>query len=211
MSQGNRKDELKDLEMAKKRNHKIMITDEAIKKVPRIQYKNIPESQYDTIQELAKSVLRISKDENNSNEVAITYNMDSTECIQKGEEYIGVALGSEHDVDPISSTTAYHLVSSAKSCIVIVLHNHPSLSDFSLADVQFLLRYASIRMMVVVTNLGSISYLVKGEKYIYEKAVTLFNEAVSVNNEAKDLKGLQKAADCFLKSCYKVGIAYDNR
>ena len=147
----------------------------------------------------------------NSDEVAITYSMDSAEYIQKGEEYIGVALGSEHGVDPVSSTTAYHLVSSAKSCIVIVLHNHPSLSDFSLSDVQFLLRYASVKMMVVVTNLGSISYLVKGEKYVYEKAVTLFNEAVNVNNEAKDLKGLQKAADCFLKRCYTVGIDYDNR
>ena len=30
---------LKDLEMAKKRDHKIMITDEAINKVPRVQYK----------------------------------------------------------------------------------------------------------------------------------------------------------------------------
>lgn len=50
-----------------------MITDEAIKKVPRIAYKNIPESEYNTIQELAKNVLQISKDENNSNEVAITY------------------------------------------------------------------------------------------------------------------------------------------
>lgn len=46
---------------------------------------------------------------------------------------------------------------------------------------------------------------------MYEKAVTLFNEAVNVNNEAKDLKGLQKAADCFLKRCYTVGIDYDNR
>lgn len=59
--------------MAKKRNHKIMITDEAIRKVPRIKYKNIPESEYNTIRELARNVLRISKDENNSNEVAITY------------------------------------------------------------------------------------------------------------------------------------------
>lgn len=33
---------LNDLEMAKKRNHKIMITDEAINKVPRVQYKEIP-------------------------------------------------------------------------------------------------------------------------------------------------------------------------
>ena len=30
---------LNDLEMAKKRNHKIMITDEAINKVPRVQSK----------------------------------------------------------------------------------------------------------------------------------------------------------------------------
>ena len=211
MEQQKGNENLKDLEMAKKRDHKIMITDEAIKKVPRIQYKNIPESEYNTIQELAKVVLRISKDENNSNEVALTYSMDSKEYIQKGEEYIGVALGGEHEVDPISNTTAYHLVSSAKDCIVIVLHNHPSLSDFSLSDVQFLLQYASIKMMVVVTNLGSISYLVKGNKYVYEKAVELFNEAVSSYNEAKDLKGLQKAADHFLKNCYTVGIDYDNR
>lgn len=52
--------------MAKKRDHKIMITDEAIKKVPRIKYKNIPENEYDTIQELARNVLLISKNENNS-------------------------------------------------------------------------------------------------------------------------------------------------
>ena len=205
------KENPKDLEMAKKRDHKIPITDEAIRKVPRIRYKNIPESEYDTIQELARNVLLISKNENNSNEVAITYGMDSMKRIQEGEDYIGVALGSEHEVDPLSSTISYHLVASAKECIVIVLHNHPSLSDFSLSDVQFLLRYASVKMMVVVTNLGSISYLVKGEKYVYEKAVALFNEAVNSNNEAKDLKGLQKAADFFLKNCHIAGIGYDNR
>ncbi len=204
------RENLKDLEMAKKRDHKIMITDEAIRKVPRIKYKNIPENEYDIIQELAKNVLLISKNENNSNEVAITYEMNSMKCIQNGEDYIGVALGSEHEVDPISSTISYHLVVSAKECIIIVLHNHPSLSNFSLSDVQFFLRYESIRMMVVVTNLGNISYLVKGEKYVYENAVELFNEAVYSSNEARDLKGLQKAADYFLKNCYIAGIVYDN-
>lgn len=211
MGKSDSKDNLKDLEMAKKRNHKVIITDEAINKVPRIQYKNIPESEYDIIRELAKNVLLISKSENDSNEVAITYSMNSVERIQKGEEYIGVALGSEHSVDPVSSTVAYHILSSAKDCIVIVLHNHPSLSDFSLSDIQFLLQYASVRMMVIVTNLGSISYLVKGNKYDYGRAVTLFNEAVGANNGARDLKGLQKAANLFLKKCYSVGIDYDNR
>lgn len=66
-------------------------------------------------------------------------------------------------------------------------------------------------VMVVVTNLGSISYLVKGKGYAYDKAVALFNEAVSANNEANDLKGLQKAADHFLENCYMAGIDYDNR
>ena len=160
---------------------------------------------------MAKNVLKISKEENDSNEVAITYSMDSAERIKNGEEYVGVALGNEHEVDPISNTTAYHLVLSAKECIVIVLHNHPSLSDFSLSDVQFLLQYASVKMMVVVTNLGSISYLVKGKRFNYEKAVGLFNEAVSMNNETKDLKGLQKAADYFLRNCHSAGIEYNDR
>ena len=69
--------------------------------------------------------------------------------------------------------------------MVIVLHNHPSLSAFSLTDIQFLLRYESVKMMVVVTNLGNISYLVKTMKYNYEKAVMLFNDAVDWNNVAK--------------------------
>lgn len=202
---------LDELQMAKKRDHKIMITDEAINKVPRIQYKNIPEIEYDNIWELAKSVLLMSKEENNSNEVAITYSLDSSSLIARGEKYIGVSLGSEHDVDPLSDTTSYHLVSTARDCVVIVLHNHPSLSNFSLSDIQFLLRYEAIKMMVVVTNLGSISYLVKNQKYDFKNAVALFNEAFDMNNEADSLRDLQKAADYFLKNCYNVGVEYENR
>ncbi|MDE7284181.1 MAG: hypothetical protein K2N85_11465 [Lachnospiraceae bacterium] len=197
--------------MAKKRNRKIMITDEAINKIPRIKYRDIPESEYDNLWDLAKNVLKISKEENDSNEVAITYSLDSAKLIEKGERYIGIALGNEHDVDPLSDTTAYHLISSTEECVVIVLHNHPSLSDFSLTDVQFLLRYDNVKMMVVVTNLGSISYLVKSKKYDLKKAITLFNTAVDKNNEAEKLKDLQNAADYFLKNSYNVGIDYDNR
>ena len=86
----------------------------------------------------------------------------------------------------------------------MVLHNHPSLSAFSLSDIQFLL-------MVVVTNLGNVSYLVKNSKYDFEKAVVLLNEAIDLNNKAKNIKDLQEAADYFLKSCYNVGINYEKR
>ena len=143
--------------------------------------------------------------------MAITYSLDSVKLIEQGERYIGIALGSEHDVDPLSDTTAYHLISSIEECVVIVLHNHPSLSDFSLTDVQFLLRYDNVKMMVVITNLGSISYLVKNKKYNLKKAIILFNESVDKNNEAENLKDLQNAANYFLKNSYMVGIDYDNR
>lgn len=73
------------------------------------------------------------------------------------------------------------------------------------------MRYASVKMMIVVTNLGGISYLVKNHNFGYDNAVSLFNESVTASNEARDLKGLQKAADYFLKNCYTVGIDYDNR
>lgn len=202
---------LNDLEMAKKRNHKIVITDEAINKVPRIKYRDIPENEYDNLWDLAKNVLKISKEDNNSNEVAITYSLESVKLIEQGKRYIGIALGNEHDVDPLSDTTAYHLISSTEECVVIVLHNHPSLSDFSLTDVQFLLKYDNVKMMMVVTNLGSISYLVKGKKYDLKKAIALFNEAVDKNNKAEKLKDLHDAANYFLRNSHNAGIDYDNR
>ncbi len=200
-----------DLEMAKKRDHKIMITDEAINKVPYVQYKEIPDTEYDNLQELARQVLKISKEENDSNEVAVTYSLDSVSLIEKGKRYLGIALGTEHYVDPLSDATSYHLIRASRDCVVLVLHNHPSLSAFSLSDIQFLLRYEAVKMMVVVTNLGSVSYLVKNNKYDFEKSVILLNEAVDLSNKAKNIKDLQDAADYFLKNCYNVGINYENR
>lgn len=122
---------MKDLEMAKKRDHKIMITDEAIEKVPLVKYKEIPESEYLMLQELAKEVLTVSKNDNDSNEVALTYSLDYRNLIDEGKKYMGVALGDEHSVDPCMNAVSYHLIKASLECVVIVLHNHPSLSKSS--------------------------------------------------------------------------------
>lgn len=161
MSQNEGEEFYIELEMAKKRNNKIMITDEAIKKVPLIKYKEIPENEYLMLQDLAKEVLIISKDDNDSNEVALTYSLNYRNLIAEGKEFMGVALGDEHSVDPSMNTVSHHLIIASFECVVIVLHNHPSLSKFSLEDIKFFIRNRSVKMMIVVTNLGSISYLVK--------------------------------------------------
>lgn len=202
---------LESLEMAKKRNHKVFITDEAIEKVPFIKYKEIPEEEYPIIQMLAKKVLQLSKEENDCNEVAITYSMDNAKGAEADSQCFGVDFGDDHSANPMRDSYSYHLICGGKECVVISLHNHPSLSKISLVDVRFFLEHLTIKLMVVVTNLGNIYYLVKSKVFDMGRAIDIFNEAADANNEAVGLKGLQKASEYFLKNCYKAGIIYEDR
>ena len=95
------------LGMSKKRDHKIMVTEEAIRKVPFIRYREIPEDEYEIIYRLAKQVLRLSKDENESNEVSITYSFDPEKIILQ-EKLIAVQFGDEHSVNPMADTLSYY-------------------------------------------------------------------------------------------------------
>lgn len=61
---------------------------------------------------------------------------------------------------------AKHLLTASLGCVVIILHNYPSLSKFSLEDVQFFLRNVTVKIMVVIINFGSVYYLVKGENIV---------------------------------------------
>lgn len=93
----------------------------------------------------------------------------------------------------------------------IVLHNHPSLSKFSLEDIQFFLQNRTVKMMIVVTNLGSISYLVKKNTYDRNIAVKIYNDAVSMHNQGSNLRDYQKAVSYFLSGCHEANIIYENQ
>lgn len=201
---------LNGLEMSKKRDQKVMITEEAIRKVPYIRYQEVPEQEYDIIQNLAKRVLELSRERNDSNEIAITYSYDP-EMVLSGEELVGVHFGDEHSVDPLADPQTFHLIMKSQECAVVSLHNHPSLSLVSLMDIRFFLRYHSIKLLVIVTNLGSISYLVKSKKFNYAAAIDLMNDVITLHNAADNIKGYQKAVQHFLSNCYTVGIIYKNQ
>lgn len=53
-------------------------------------------------------VLEISKENNNSNEVSITYKIGTN--IKDLESSIGVQFGNDYEVDPLSNTISYHLI-----------------------------------------------------------------------------------------------------
>ena len=202
---------LKSLSMGNKRNHKIMITDLAIEKVPLVKYKEISPIEYLNLQNLAKQVLILSKEKNNSNEVAIIYSLEHAKLEQKGYPYIGISFGNEHGVNPIENPISSQLMHTGENCVMVCLHNHPSLSKISLDDVNFFLKQERLKLLITVTNLGSISYIVKTSNFDWHKAVDVYNRAVTQNNLGNKLKDYQKAALFFLRNCYEANIIYQEK
>ena len=162
------------------------------------------------MQELAKAVLEFSRDYNNCNETAITYSLDDPDSMTDDSGSIAVSYGGKHDVDPMSNTAAYHLMHTATRCVVFIMHNHPSLSKISLGDVSYLLGYAALKMIVVVTNLGNINYIVKKNTYDRKEALKLYRDAVDKYSKANGLKQQQEATDFFLYNCYKAGLIFED-
>ena len=121
---------------------------------------------------------------------------------------VGISYGQEHEVDPLSSANAYHLIRTNKECVIVCLHNHPSNSIISLPDILYLLMYDNIKMIVAITNLGSINYIVKAKNYNKKKAFILLNEATELSHKAKKLKEYQNAVMYFLKKCKTVGVVF---
>lgn len=62
-----------------------------------------------------------------------------------------------------------------------------------------------------VTNLGSISYLVKKDGYNRKIAIEIYNHAVSLHNRGNNLHDYQKAVSYFLSNCYEADIVYEDR
>ena len=196
------------IKMSNKKDHKIDITEVAINKVKTIKFEEIPKEEHIIISNLAKMVLEISKENNNSNEVSITYKMGTD--TKDLESSIGVQFGNEYEVDPLGNTTSYHLIKGQNECIVVLLHNHPSLSSFSLDDIYFFLSYHTIKMMVLVSNKGDIHYMVKNKKYDIDKNILLLNKTGEEYNKSKSLKKKLETINKFLKECKKNGIIYKN-
>lgn len=189
---------------AKKRNKKITVTDIAINKVSYIYYKDFTEKQNEIMYELAKDVLVLSQQYNNSDEVAITCNIYS----EKPLEYFGVCYGDEHTVNICSDTLSNHIIWSSREETVAILHNHPSTQTFSLEDIFFFLTYSTIKVIVVVSNQGTVHYLCKLTTYEYEQAFLLFKECTKHIKKHSLAKTSYIAALSFLVRCSEVGLYY---
>ena len=204
MDISDRPNKLKSLEMAKKHSKKVYITDIAIDKVPLIEYYGFTDEQNQIMQELAKNVLVISKESNDSNEVALTCDLGKPDPLHN----FGVALGTEHDVDVLSDTLSNHMIVSSSSVAVILLHNHPSTQTFSLEDVQFFVQHPMLEVIVVVSNQGTVHYLKRDKDFNYDKVVVLFKECIQDLTRNSSNSELYMATLTFLTKCSEAGLYY---
>lgn len=189
---------------SKSKNKKIAITDIAIKKIPFIEYRGLTEIQNKALYESAKQLLAVSKESNDSNEVSITIELEEDGVSEK----YGLCLGTEHTVDILSDTRSYHIIHSCDSCAVVVLHNHPSTQTLSLWDISFFLKYATIKIMIVVTNQGTIHYIQKKDDYSYENAKRLLLDIIDDESGISDERQSYIASLRYLSLCSEVGLYY---
>lgn len=189
---------------AKRRDRKIYITDIAIDKVPFIQYDGFTDEQNKIMQELAKDVLLLSKEKNDSNEVAITCDLGTENPLGS----FGISLGTEHEVDILADTLSNHIIVSRKSVAVVILHNHPSTQTFSLQDIHFFIQHPVIQVIVVVSNQGTVHYLKRDIEYEYNRAFELFRECIEGMDKDSPAMEMYMAALTFLAKCSEVGLFY---
>lgn len=190
----------KQLGQAKKRDKKVYITVTAIEKVPYIEYKGMSREQNIIMRQFARMVLRLSKDNYDSNEVAVTWNLETGDSSD-----FGIAHGDEEHVNLASDTATFHLLRSGDRVVLVVLHNHPSTRTFSVEDIFLFIRQENMKYIVTVSNQGQIHYIKKEENYNAQKAVMLYN---TIRQEISSKENSYQIALAFLRRCSEAGLYY---
>ena len=187
------------MEQAKKRDHKINITDIAIEKIQRKDISELSSYQNDKILEANRSTLLLSKEENNGNEVAKLISLYSDESAYH--------LGKENSVDIFENPNAYSMAVNGAERTLFLSHNHPSTQTFSYSDIGVLLRVDSLFGISVVTNMGDVHILYKTQKYDFYKA---YEYIKNIRSEYKvyDENADKEIVRRFIKNSKQVGIVF---
>lgn len=186
------------LEQAKKRDHKIFITDTAIEKVSLVKPSDFSYSQASPMKSKHKELLNVAKKQNNSNEVLFIENLDFNNEVR--------ISGNEFVVSPGKNLFAVSVIAHAERQSLIYLHNHPSTNTFSVGDIDTFVCEKAIKAISVVTNQGEVYILNKLDNYSFNNTRKLLNEIYQSypNGDIDDRDFVKK----FLKRCYEGGIEY---
>ena len=186
------------MEQAKKRDHKIYITDTAIDKITSSNISYYAKEQNEMIDTKHKQLLARAKQFNDSNETAVLFDLNT------GDE--AVMFGSENSVNIFENPSAVSMTNSHDK-LLFLAHNHPSTQNFSYADLGVFLMNDNINGLSAVSNMGVAHIITKTEKYdfsnAYEELLTIRKQYDIIDDEANS--SIVKA---FLKRAKHIGIEY---
>jgi hypothetical protein len=184
--------EVHNLEQAKKYGDKSPVTDIAINKVPKVDVPGFSDEQNILLQEKHKSLLKIAKFDNNSNEVLEIWNMSNGKTIN--------VLGDENSVILEGNIDAEAFVKKASNNTLAFLHNHPNVSPFSLEDIRTFARHSEIDLMTIVSNQGAVHVIRKTADFDAYKFLGIVNnigEEIAVNGKLDSKKFFNKLSKEF--------------
>lgn len=174
--------------------NKVFITDQSIEKVRMLNILDHPEANI-ALWQFHKELLKESQKYNNSDEIAAIMRIGL--CNRTHFIY-----GTQTSVFLEADADAFHLLRTSPINSLVILHNHPGLSYFSLNDVNEFLSYSAIAVITIVTNQGQIWYLKKTKKFDFEKLIQCME---NLQNHAGVCSG-DELVEKFLQSGYSYGI-----
>lgn len=178
----------------KNRGQKVFITDQAIQKVPLVAPNGVNHQTALFIQETHRELLKFAQSQNDSNEVACLLDLNA-------DEKLSFVKGDQTSIDIEKDAASYHWLRSKSPGSVMLCHNHPGQSYFSLQDVAVFLKNDSIGTMSIVTNQGKVWTISKTARFDYN---TAFAELYKYRGASE--KEWDEVIDSFLKNGYTYGI-----
>lgn len=159
------------------------ITDKVIDNVPNVKISGYTDEQCSIIQQQHKELLRYSRDNNESKEVAFVF--DSK--LNNRKEF----KGSDDKLDFGSTLYGKEL---------FVMHNHPRNSSYSDRDIQFIIGNDNIKTLSVIKNSGNIETLTKSDIYDKGRALVELKRCYKKYVKNGTDEEINKAVNSFLKN-----------
>ncbi len=188
----------------KKHDKPIKITDIAINKVPCTHVSGFTGEQNTFIQERHKEILKTAR------ELCEKYRNDEMEAIILVNAHTWkywVVEGKEAgNADIADNTDAKEALQTSSKNSLLLLHNHPSAGTFSGTDFVTFCFNASLYMMTIVGNDGTVYVLVKNAEFDSGFAIAEYFKLVRENADKKDR--VQLAMKTILKNSGNYGLIY---
>lgn len=178
----------------KNRGKKVSITDIAIQKVPLVAPNGADHQTAFFIQETHKELPRFAQTQNTSNEVACLLDLTTGEKLD-------FVKGDQVSVDVEADAASYHWLQSKSPKSLMLCHNHPGQSYFSMNDISVFMYYPQIKSLSIVTNQGKVWHITKLDRFDFDEARRAMENAIIKSKGNGD-----KAVDLFLKECYNYGV-----